>query len=338
MNENDTRPLMVSIWCITYNHEPYIRQCLEGFVMQKTNFRFEAIVHDDASTDGTAAIVREYAEKYPDIIKPIFETENQYSKHDGSLDRIMMESCTGKYIALCEGDDYWTDPLKLQTQVDVMEKNQDIMIAFNKVKTINRDGEILSGTIPYRNNLKEGIITLEIFLNEEFSNLHWTFQTSSFLVRRIVMEKDIAKWYEFLSHFHVGDMPLILWSLLQGTGYYVDTIGGCYRVFSGGLTTQRMQNIQRGIESRLSWINSCEYFDQLTGFKYHKHLRRRILYAEFEIYRMQSKYQSMLKFKYWWIYVKKPQTLVLTLSGLISPNFYKFLKKWRMKQLRINLK
>ena len=76
---------MVTIRCITYNHEPYIRQCLEGFVMQKTNFRFEAIVHDDASTDGTAAIIREYAEKYPDIIKPIYETENQYSKHDGSL-------------------------------------------------------------------------------------------------------------------------------------------------------------------------------------------------------------------------------------------------------------
>ena len=83
MRENE--PLMVTILCLVYNHESYIRQCLEGFVMQKTNFRFEAIVHDDASTDGTAAIIREYAEKYPDIIKPIFETENQYSKGDGSL-------------------------------------------------------------------------------------------------------------------------------------------------------------------------------------------------------------------------------------------------------------
>lgn len=72
--------LMVSIHCLVYNHEPYIRQCLEGFVMQKTNFRFEAIIHDDASTDGTVAIIREYAEKYPDIIKPIYETENQWSK------------------------------------------------------------------------------------------------------------------------------------------------------------------------------------------------------------------------------------------------------------------
>lgn len=86
--QKEVLPLMVSIRCNTYNHERYIRQCLEGFVIQKTNFRFEAIVHDDASTDGTAAIIREYAEKYPDIIKPIYETENQYSKHDGSLRKI----------------------------------------------------------------------------------------------------------------------------------------------------------------------------------------------------------------------------------------------------------
>lgn len=123
MQEEPKNELMVTIRCLAYNHEPYIRQCLEGFVMQKTNFRFEAIVHDDASTDGTAAIIKEYAEKYPDIIKPIFETENQYSKHDGSIRRIMNEHTNGKYIALCEGDDYWTDPLKLQKQVNFLESH-----------------------------------------------------------------------------------------------------------------------------------------------------------------------------------------------------------------------
>lgn len=80
---NNSEDLMVTICCTAYNHEPYIRQCLEGFVMQKANFHFEAIVHDDASTDGTAAIIQEYAEKYPNIIKPIYETENQYSKKNG---------------------------------------------------------------------------------------------------------------------------------------------------------------------------------------------------------------------------------------------------------------
>ena len=119
---------LVSIRCTVYNHEPFLRQCLDGFVMQKTTFPFEAIVHDDASTDGSAAIIREYAERYPDIIKPIYETENQYSKNDGSLARVMDAAMhpNSKYVALCEGDDYWTDPEKLQIQVDIMEADESI--------------------------------------------------------------------------------------------------------------------------------------------------------------------------------------------------------------------
>lgn len=131
--------LLVTVQCLTYNHEPYIRQCLEGFLMQQTDFYFEVIVHDDASTDGTANIIREYAEKYPNIIKPILETENQWSKNDGSLERIMKEHTHGKYIALCEGDDYWIDVYKLQKQVDFLETHEEYglvhtncMIAYEK--------------------------------------------------------------------------------------------------------------------------------------------------------------------------------------------------------------
>lgn len=134
----DNDKILVSIRCLVYNHESYLCQCLEGFVMQKTNFRFEAIVHDDASTDGSATIIREYAEKYPDIIKPIYETENQYSKHDGSLGRIMNAACKGKYIAFCEGDDYWIDPLKLQKQVDFLEENLDHGMVYGKAQVYNQ--------------------------------------------------------------------------------------------------------------------------------------------------------------------------------------------------------
>lgn len=119
---------LVAIKCLVYNHGSYLRDCLEGFVMQQTNFPFVAIVHDDASTDNSAAIIREYAEKYPNIIKPIYETENQYSKRDGSLGHIVNSTiaATGaKYVAMCEGDDYWIDPLKLQKQVDFLETHKD---------------------------------------------------------------------------------------------------------------------------------------------------------------------------------------------------------------------
>lgn len=139
----NNNPILVSIHCLVYNHEPYIRQCLEGFIMQKTNFCFEAIVHDDASTDSSAAIIREYAEKYPHIIKPIYETENQYSKKDGSLSRIMNAACKGKYIAICEGDDYWTDPFKLQKQVDVLENNPEISFVYTAFNTVDDKGKII---------------------------------------------------------------------------------------------------------------------------------------------------------------------------------------------------
>jgi glycosyltransferase involved in cell wall biosynthesis len=135
--------VLVSIRCLVFNQVEYIRQCLEGIVMQQTNFEFEAIVHDDASTDGTQTIIREYAQKYPNIIKPILEVENQYSKHDGSLRRIVSAACTGKYMAYCEGDDYWTDPLKLQKEVDIMESNPHIAMVYTGFNTTDNDGHVI---------------------------------------------------------------------------------------------------------------------------------------------------------------------------------------------------
>lgn len=129
-------PILVAIHCLVYNHEPYLRDCFEGFVMQKTNFRFVAIVHEDCSTDHSVDIIREYEAKYPDIFRPIYETENQYSKPDGSLGRIMnaaIDATGAKYVAMCEGDDYWTDPYKLQKQVDYMEAHLECAICFHPV-------------------------------------------------------------------------------------------------------------------------------------------------------------------------------------------------------------
>ncbi len=115
---------IVTIRCITYNHERFIEKALDSFLMQKTNFPFEIIVHDDASQDSTANIIREYEKRYPTIMKPIYETENQYSKHDGSLTKIVDSAIRGEYIAFCEGDDFWIDEYKLQRQYDFLKKNK----------------------------------------------------------------------------------------------------------------------------------------------------------------------------------------------------------------------
>lgn len=152
---------LVAIHCITYNQVSYIAQCLDGFVMQKTTFPFVAIVHDDASTDGTVDVVRKYAEKYPDIILPIFETENQYSKNDGAIIRIMTQALNkvgAKYVAMCEGDDYWIDPEKLQKQVDFLEEHKDFSICFHNVKIWKQEEQALVDDFITRNVPEETTI------------------------------------------------------------------------------------------------------------------------------------------------------------------------------------
>ena len=166
---------LVAIHCLVYNHELYLRDCLEGFVMQKTNFNFVAIVHDDASTDTSSSIIREYAEKYPKIFKPIYETENQYSKPDGSLWRIMNDAidATGaKYVAMCEGDDYWIDPLKLQKQINFMETNPEYSMCFH--------ASTLKNELGYKEEYDcTNIVTKDYTASELFT--HWIVPTASIL-------------------------------------------------------------------------------------------------------------------------------------------------------------
>lgn len=133
----------VSICCITYNHAKYIRDALDGFLMQKTTFPIEVLIHDDASTDGTADIIREYEERYPDIIKPIYQTENQYSK-GVKIFLSIVPLAKGKYIAVCEGDDFWTDPKKLQIQYDFMERHPDYSMCFHNAEVITSDANTKS--------------------------------------------------------------------------------------------------------------------------------------------------------------------------------------------------
>lgn len=131
-NSHDLNGPLVSICCLVYNHEPYLRDCFEGFVKQKTSFPIEILVHDDASTDRSADIIREYTAKYPDLFKPIYQTENQGSKGVRISLKYQFPRAQGKYIALCEGDDYWTDPDKLQMQVDWLEKHPEYAMHFHR--------------------------------------------------------------------------------------------------------------------------------------------------------------------------------------------------------------
>ena len=213
-NKLEPQPLMVTIRCLAYNQEKYIRDCLEGFVMQRTNFRFEAVVHDDASTDGTAAVIKEYAAKYPDIIKPILETENQYSKHDGSLGRIMEEHTHGKYVAFCEGDDYWTDPLKLQKQVDFLEGHLDYSMCCSNYLVCDADNKKLR---TFRRMQHE--ITIDDLLSAN------EIGTLTVAYRRCLMDDYNLPFKDL----RLGDYPFWFHLSMKGKCMCLPDVMACYR-------------------------------------------------------------------------------------------------------------
>lgn len=242
------QPILVAIHCLVYNHEPYLRDCLNGFVMQKTDFRFVAIVHDDKSTDNSAAIIREYAERYPDIIKPIFEKENQWSKHDGSLERIMNEAiaATGaKYVAMCEGDDYWTDPYKLQKQVDFLESHPDFSMCCHGADVKNETNRFIDCAC-------ERMTTREYFPDDAFPT--WQIPTASIIYRRHNVE---AYPINEEDKFVAGDVVLILKCMHVGRVWGMAEHMSVYRMNQGGATSH--------VNSWNDKLRLCKHYEALMA-------------------------------------------------------------------------
>lgn len=213
---------LVSICSITYNHAPYIRQCLDGFLMQKTKFRYEIIIHDDASTDGTTEIIKEYAEKHPDLITPIFQKENQYSKGiRGMFPRFCFPHAKGKYIALCEGDDYWTDPLKLQKQVDFLEANPEYVLCGHNITAYN---ERTASFEPFNTGIDGTYELTDLISKGVFcSTLSVVFKREALVLER------------YNSYRKVIDITLAYHLLSQGKGYCMNEEMAVYRIHDGGI-------------------------------------------------------------------------------------------------------
>jgi glycosyltransferase involved in cell wall biosynthesis len=217
--QRDPSQPLVSICCITYNHEPYIEDALEGFLIQETNFPFEILIHDDASTDQTADIIREYEARYPTLIKPIYQTENQYSQCN-KPGRINRKRAKGEYIALCEGDDYWTDPLKLQIQVDFLEKHPDYVITFHPCVSFDKRGINKKNLSAAKRKLSK----------EELRKAH------PIHTRTVCFRNCIHNFPPEKSTARVGD--LFMWSLLSefGKGKFLKNIKPAYyRIHENGI-------------------------------------------------------------------------------------------------------
>lgn len=227
---------LVSICCITYNHELYIREAIEGFLMQKTTFAIEILLHDDASTDGTAEVIREYEKKYPNLIFPVYQTENQYSKGVKISFTYQFPRARGKYIALCEGDDYWTDPLKLQKQMDFLEKNPEYVLCGHNSKIIfDYDKEkILFRWPDFVDHPKETLHTADL-LNSLIRHDYLPYHTSSVAFRNVFKSHGFTLPV-YNKPIISGDIFLFILLSIYGPSKIIDEVMSVRRKNKGGVT------------------------------------------------------------------------------------------------------
>ncbi len=211
---------MVSIVCLAFNHEKYIRQCLDGFVMQQTDFPFEIIIHDDASSDRTADIIREYEAKYPHLFTAIYQTENQYSKGIPLGRTYLYPRVRGKYIAECEGDDRWSDPLKLQKQADFLESHPDYSLCCTECEMFHEAlGEKSFTPLP-----PDGDISREDMIADN------RVYTLTAMFRSELLWKYFEEISPKMPAFLMGDYPLWLYFLSEGKIWKFPDITAVYRI------------------------------------------------------------------------------------------------------------
>jgi len=266
----DKQEIIVTIGCLTYNHENFIRRALDGFIAQKTNFKYEIVVHDDASADNTINIIKEYKERYPDIIIPVIETENQYSKGTLRL-RCFNPYIRGKYIAICEGDDYWTDPNKLQVQVDYLEAYPECSFAFHNAKIIGTNGRILKNSFLPGHFFKNSIWHNRDMVYETPDIIKFDFIPTASIVARTQFFKESI---DFCDKPVCGDLPLKLYLACKGKAYYVNRKMSMYRTGNPSSASGLVRNSKDALlKTYNGHIDILQGFNKHTGYTWDKDIR-----------------------------------------------------------------
>ena len=274
--------ILVSINCITYNQENYIIDALDSFLMQKTNFKYEILIHDDASTDRTPEVIKEYMKRYPDIIKPLFQTENQYQK--GVMVHLLnIDRAKGKYIANCEGDDYWTDPLKLQKQVDYMEKHPECSLCVHAGFIVNTSKKVVSGSRPSKKNRNFSV-------EEVIEGDGGLFLTNS-MFYRTKDTIDRPRYYEISPK--LTDYPLVIYLSLQGNVYYMNEFMSAYRVGdSTSWTSNNYLNIRKRIEHYSNLAEMLDCVNEMTDYKYENSITKMKQWSQITLLFEQGKFKE----------------------------------------------
>lgn len=220
----------VAIHCQTFNHARFIEDMLKGIVMQETDFPFIAVVIDDCSTDGNVEIIRRYEAEYPDIIKGIYLTENHYSQQKSIWPywEPYAESC--EYIAICEGDDYWTDPLKLQKQVDLMDKHPECTLCITNADVV-ADGATEKFPFDFGELEEKAYSANELIYD-------WKAATASFLFRSRVLKTEQFAKIKYNKKLIISDIVLVMLCNAHGSILALPDKTCSYRQHGGGFTRQ----------------------------------------------------------------------------------------------------
>ena len=291
MINTENQEIMVSIKCLAYNHGRYIRRALDSFLMQKTNFQFEVVVHDDASTDDTADIIREYEQKYPDIIKPIYQTENQY-KYGNMSQKFIDPKFRGKYVAFCEGDDYWTDPYKLQMQVDYLEAHPDCSYTFHNASIVLEDDS------PFKEKFLPDNAIFKAFAWENKDREYHTgdvinlafIPTASIVARteHVLSRKD------FCDKPICGDLPLRLSLALKGYGYYFNRIMSAYRTGNPNSASGQAAKSKEAVLNTFKGHKAIlDGFNEYTDYRWDKEVNYDLNRRKFRTYFQIGDFESI---------------------------------------------
>lgn len=279
--------MKVSVYCLVYNHEKYLRSALRGFISQKTHFDYEVFVHDDASTDDSKRIIQEFARQYPQVIKPIYQEVNQYSKGISIFSTYILPKMSGEYIAVCEGDDCWTDPLKLQRQVDFLDAHPEYVACVHN--TTIKDMRTKRKREMYEVCQDKDILFVDAVRGHDYS-----YHLSSLMYRIQYAYQEKPSFYAAAKRARIGDYPLAILLTLSGKVRFLNYNMSLYRIGTESSWTKRMILDM----DQTAYVCEClaemlEEVNQFTEYRYDEIVKEEILKRRYSSLLFQEKYEEL---------------------------------------------